>query len=67
MFVSTDDLKTLTGYRLPCKQREWLERNGVPHTVNAAGRPVVLAATVERIHGVRKQQGDDLIHWDKVA
>jgi len=32
----------LTGYRKPSKQIEWLRKNGIPHIVNAAGRPVVL-------------------------
>lgn len=39
----------LTGYRKPSKQIEWLKRNGIPHIVNAAGRPVVLQGSTEDV------------------
>lgn len=42
-FLSAAELRELTGYVKPSKQIEWLTRNGVPHYVNAAGRPVVKA------------------------
>lgn len=40
-FLDDADLYRLTGYIKPSKQIEWLERNGIPHTVNARGRPAV--------------------------
>lgn len=40
-FLDADDLVTLTGYKRPADQIRWLERNGVPYTVNRLGRPVV--------------------------
>jgi hypothetical protein len=43
MFLTAAQLAELTGYVKPSKQIEWLRRNGVPHFVNAAGRPVVKA------------------------
>lgn len=39
----------LTGYRKPSKQIEWLKRHGIPHLVNAAGRPVVLQGSPEDV------------------
>ena len=42
MIFSPSQIEELTGYRKPSKQIEWLKRNGIPHIVNAAGRPVVL-------------------------
>jgi hypothetical protein len=72
MFLTPPDLRELTGYKLPAKQREWLERNGVPHTVNAAGRPVVLVSVLEQMHGVRQDHvahtvGSTVIDMGKVA
>lgn len=54
IFLAKEDLETLTGYRLPAKQQEWLAKNGIPHSINAAGRPVVLRAILERLHGLQE-------------
>jgi hypothetical protein len=43
----------LTGYRVPARQIGWLTRNGIPHFVNGAGRPVVTRASVEERAAVR--------------
>lgn len=40
-FLDDDDLFRLTGYVRPSKQIEYLEARGIPHEVNARGRPVV--------------------------
>lgn len=40
-FLSPAELVQLTGYKLAAKQIQWLTRNGVPHHVNALGKPVV--------------------------
>lgn len=40
-FLDDDDLERLTGYRKPCKQIEYLQKRGIPHSVNARRRPVV--------------------------
>lgn len=40
-FLDNEDLIVLTGYVKPSKQIEWLEQRGIPHEVNARGRPVV--------------------------
>jgi hypothetical protein len=41
-FLSADDLVVLTGYKRPADQARWLEEHGIPFTINARGRPVVL-------------------------
>lgn len=41
------ELVDLTGYRMPAKQISWLQRNGIAHFVNAAGRPIVIRAIIE--------------------
>ena len=47
MFLTPAQLYELTGSRQKRKQIEWLAEHGWPHVVNAHGRPVVLASTVE--------------------
>lgn len=41
MFLTPDELRELTGYRLPGKQIAWLRRYGWRYAVNAAGHPRV--------------------------
>lgn len=41
MFLTPEELQQLTGYKLAAHQVRWLKANGVPHFVNALGRPVV--------------------------
>ena len=48
MFLSSHDLKRLTGYVRPSAQAGWLRRNGYRFTVNGLGEPVVAAAEAER-------------------
>lgn len=45
-FLDDEALRQLTGYSKVSKQIEWLVRHGIPHVVNAAGRPVVRADKV---------------------
>ncbi len=66
MFLTHEELRELTGYKVQTKQRRWLEQNGVPHTVNAGGKPVVLVAVVEKMHGVLRNK-QTLIDWEGVA
>lgn len=47
-FLTPEELRQLTGYVKPSKQIEWLRRKGVPHFVNAAGRPVVRANLMDK-------------------
>lgn len=48
MFMTSDELAELTGYRQPSKQVAMLRRQGVPFHVNAAGHPKVARAIIER-------------------
>ncbi|MGO9443925.1 MAG: DUF4224 domain-containing protein [Thiobacillaceae bacterium] len=66
MFLTRDDLCKLTGYKAQSRQRRWLQRNGIPHSVNAGGKPVVLVSVVEKMHGISQVQ-EKLIDWKQVA
>lgn len=44
MFLTPDDLVTLTGYRRPSAQIRWLRARRIRHYVNAASHPVVAHA-----------------------
>lgn len=46
--LTADEVRELTGYQKPSLQIAWLRRNGVPHFVNAAGRPIVPASLVSQ-------------------
>lgn len=41
IYLTPAELETLTGYKRPADQARWLERQGVPFTMNSRGRPVV--------------------------
>lgn len=47
-FLTAAELQQLTGYVKSSKQIQWLTRHGVPHLVNAAGRPVVLSDVLDK-------------------
>lgn len=40
-FLTNEELQTITGYKLPYKQIEWLQSNGWSFIVNAANHPIV--------------------------
>ncbi len=42
LFLSRDEIETLTGRERPKAQIKQLVRQGIPHKLNAAGRPIVL-------------------------
>jgi methylphosphotriester-DNA--protein-cysteine methyltransferase len=49
MFLTPEELAQLTGYR-PCQRARtcrWLDENGIAHTVNRLGDPVVLRSAIE--------------------
>lgn len=49
MFLTAEELEQLTGYR-PCQRARmirWLTKQGIPHTVNKLGNPVVLRSDIE--------------------
>ncbi|SCK29292.1 DUF4224 domain-containing protein [Vogesella sp. LIG4] len=47
LFLTADEVATLTGRKLKSKQVEALRMMGVPFRVNACGRPVVTRSAVE--------------------
>lgn len=47
MFLTKDELVTLTGRKNKSNQIEWLRRSGIPFRVNATGHPVVTKAAIE--------------------
>lgn len=49
MFLSKEELRTLTGYQRAHDQIKWLKRQEVPHLVSAGGYPIVSRAGLESI------------------
>lgn len=47
MFLTPDELRDLTGYRMPSAQIRWLTRNGIRHWIAATGRPVVPRSAID--------------------
>lgn len=47
VFLTAEDLCSLTGYRKPALQRRWLFQNGYRFAVRADGRPAVLRSAIE--------------------
>lgn len=52
IFLTSDELVTLTGKRHKSSQIAWLRNSGIPFYVNASGRPVVTRSAIEG--GVKK-------------
>lgn len=46
LFLSTEDLRELTGYTQGAAQIRWLQKNGIQHTVRADGKPRVIPAAL---------------------
>jgi len=60
LFLSAEDLHTLTGYSVKTRQIDQLRRMGIPFFVNACGRPVVAVSAVEG----RKQRDQPHPGWN---
>jgi hypothetical protein len=48
MFLTPDEIQSLTGRVRPTAQARWLRQHGYRHTVNALGLPVVAVAEANR-------------------
>jgi len=48
MFLTSEELYELTGYKLAAAQCRWLEGRGYPFDSNASGKPRVLRAYVHQ-------------------
>lgn len=64
MFLTADELRELTGYKVAAAQIRWLTRNGVRHWIAATGRPVVPRSAID---GSAKQANDGGFQLGKVA
>ncbi len=47
LFLTGEELATLTGRKLKSRQIEWLRTTGIPFRVNATGHPVVTRGVIE--------------------
>ena len=52
VFLSTSDLKQLTGYQKPSAQARWLEQVGLPFLMGGDGKLKVLRLAVEQRLGL---------------
>jgi hypothetical protein len=66
MFLTTDEIRVLTGRQRPTAQVRWLRQHGYRHTVNALGSPVVAVAEANRklVGGVTVSQQPN---WDALG
>ena len=48
MFLTHDEIRTLTGYRRASAQVRWLRRHGYRFSVNGLGAPIVALAEFNR-------------------
>ena len=48
MFLSTDEIETLTGYKLQACQKRWFDSRGWRYEQAAGGRPIILRSYAER-------------------
>lgn len=54
IFLDSENLKILTGYKRPSEQREFLASRGFPFETDRFGKPKVLIKTVEDRLGVKR-------------
>jgi len=70
MFLTSEHLRQLIGYRKPALQRRWLAENGYSFDVRADGRPVVSRSYYESRHEdvpVARSSGFNLAALDEVG
>lgn len=68
MFLSQNELASLTGRCRPSAQIRWLRAQGWPFEINALGRPVVLqAVAVARLGGAPQNDAPKLRLFDHEA
>lgn len=53
-FLTTEELEALTGYKQKARQARYLTGLGIPFTLNATGRAVVLADRLSALGRVQK-------------
>ena len=60
LFLSSAELKELTGYAIKAKQISQLRTMGIAFRINGSGRPVVTRSAVE---GTIEQPGTKINDW----
>ncbi len=55
LFLTSDELRELTGLCVPAYQRRWLEKHGYVFETNASGKPKVLRAFLMQKLGMAQQ------------
>lgn len=55
MLLTRDELAELSDHKLPKLQISWLQSNGIPFLIGAAGYPKVLRLVVEKHLGVSEK------------
>jgi len=56
LFLTTDELRELTGLRVAAYQCKWLEKHGYVFETNASGKPKVLRIFLMQKLGMARQQ-----------
>lgn len=56
MFLTSEELESLTGYKISSAQKRWLDRNFFEYAISAYGKPKVLRSFVEYRLGITEQQ-----------
>ncbi len=72
LFLTSDEVLTLTGYKVGHYQAQWLKSNGYPFERTISGKPRVLRAFVEKRLGIASavpmsQTEPDFSSWKKAA
>lgn len=72
LFLSADDLHSLTGYKIGHYQAAWLKSHGYPYELTISGKPRVLRAFVEKKLGLASVDNSthtkpNFSHWQKAA
>ncbi|MDF0379370.1 DUF4224 domain-containing protein [Methylophilus sp. YYY-1] len=53
MFLTSDEIQELTGFKATHKQCEWLSNHGYPFDTTRSGRPKVLRSYIEQRLGMQ--------------
>lgn len=56
MFLSDEEVETLTGYIKPSSQSKWLWENSIPHYTNAQGKVIVVRAALEKTPEIKVKE-----------
>lgn len=64
MFVSKEDIESLTGYVRRKDQIRWLRANGILFKINRRGDPMVLQAEINRVMCSDAADKDEDLNWE---